>query len=122
MIHLLSLEFLEFILLCFIVLASAALSELSRLLPLFKYPTISTYKLELEQQRDLTIDEAPDSRLWQKVWALRVPNKIRLFIWKACRGILHVVDKLRESGVFIDGGSSGCEIETESIIHALGLC
>ena len=40
MIHLLSLEFLEFILLCFAILASASLSELFWLLALVKFPTV----------------------------------------------------------------------------------
>jgi len=38
------------------------------------------------------------------------------------RGILPVVDKLRERGMFIEGGCSRCSSPTESIMHALGMC
>ena len=29
-------------------------------------------------------------KLWQKVWQLKLPNKIKVFAWKACNDILPV--------------------------------
>ena len=33
-------------------------------------------------------EQSEDSRVWSQLWKLRVPNKIKIFGWRACLNIL----------------------------------
>ena len=40
--------------------------------------------------------------LWKSVWQLRCPNKIKNFIWRACKDILPTKTKLRDRKIPLD--------------------
>ncbi|KAK6151578.1 hypothetical protein DH2020_014213 [Rehmannia glutinosa] len=60
--------------------------------------------------------------LWKWLWALNVPTKIKIFLWKCAHGILPTKTKLRRKGMDITPLCSRCELEEETIEHALRDC
>lgn len=60
--------------------------------------TQSILKLEKDLGESLKVEGG--SLVWAKVWKMKVPNKIRVFAWRACQNILPTREKFisQESG------------------------
>ncbi|CAL5416430.1 unnamed protein product [Camellia sinensis] len=58
-------------------------------------------------------------KLWKKVWQLKVPNKIKVFVWKACNDIQPVKTLLQSRRIPIDETWLGCGVDRESLMHFL---
>lgn len=67
---------------------------------------------------------APDSqvKIWKAIWKLRVPPKVRAFIWRAASGCLPTRSQLHEHHVPIIPICPICGEATETILHCLILC
>lgn len=61
-------------------------------------------------------------KLWQKIWQLNLPNKIKVFTWKACNDILPVKTLLRSRRIPIDEMCSSYGVDRESLMHCLCYC
>lgn len=61
-------------------------------------------------------------QVWIAIWKLRLPNKIKLFAWRACHEILTTAVNLTRRRVINDDKCSVCTREKESTIHALWDC
>ena len=59
--------------------------------------------------------------LWKLVWQLRCPNKIKNFIWRACKDILPTKTKLRDRKIPLDVACDICG-EAETAGHVLWGC
>ena len=59
--------------------------------------------------------------LWKQIWGLNCPNKVRMFMWKACSNILPTKHKLRARG---NGKDDMCDLGRgcESSGHILWGC
>ena len=64
----------------------------------------------------------PRTPLRKKIWHLKIPPKIRIFMWKACENALPTMLNLRKRGVATDGVCPICGNEAKSICHALFRC
>ena len=64
----------------------------------------------------------PRTPIWKRIWLLKIPPKIRIFIWKACVNALPTMSNLRKRGVSTDGLCPMCGLEDETILHALCSC
>ena len=53
------------------------------------------------------------------MWHLKIPPKIRIFMWKACENALPTMQNLRKREVATDGVCPICGNEAKSICHAL---
>ena len=62
------------------------------------------------------------TRLWKKMWQLRLPAKIRIFSWKACMDGLPTRLNLAKRGLNIEAKCPLCEKALESTSHALIQC
>ena len=62
------------------------------------------------------------SQVWSKLWKLRVPNKIKVFGWRACHNILPTHDNLVLRRILEDDGCILCSRMAETGIHALSEC
>ncbi|KAL4367556.1 hypothetical protein GQ457_05G010050 [Hibiscus cannabinus] len=80
---------------------------------------------------DSKIDEASpgpsyvssqDTTLWRSVWNLKVPPKIRNFVWKVCKNIAPTKDNLVKRFVPISPLCGRCCTEVENIEHVLFFC
>ncbi|KAK0600064.1 hypothetical protein LWI29_011234 [Acer saccharum] len=59
---------------------------------------------------------------WKRLWLLNLPNKIKIFCWKACKEILPTKLLLFKRNIM---GPAVCELcgnQVESVDHALGSC
>ena len=64
----------------------------------------------------------PRTSLWKRIWQLKIPPKIRIFLWKVCVNALPTMSNLRKRGVSTDGLCPVCGLEEETILHALCRC
>ena len=62
------------------------------------------------------------SIVWKSLWKLKVPNKIKVFGWRACRNILPTRVNLAQRRIIHDNRCEACKIEAETRIHALWSC
>ena len=62
------------------------------------------------------------TRLWKKMWQLRLPAKVRIFSWKACIDGLPTRLNLAKRGLNIEAKCPLCEKAFESTSHALIQC
>ena len=53
-------------------------------------------QLILKQEKDFeeSLKVEGGSKVWAKVWKMKVPNKIRVFAWIACQNILPTCENL----------------------------
>jgi hypothetical protein len=59
---------------------------------------------------------------WKKLWALKVPNSSKIFLWRACQNLLPTKQNLLKKCVLKDDLCPCCKFQEESIIHALWSC
>lgn len=59
---------------------------------------------------------------WKIVWGSKVPQKIKMFMWRVCLNILPVRENLRKKKVVPNAICPICQKEQETIEHALLLC
>nr|POF25059.1 putative ribonuclease h protein [Quercus suber] len=62
------------------------------------------------------------SPLWNKIWALDVPNKVKTLIWRACKNSLPTKANLFRCKITPDGRCEICKQEDEDVLHALYCC
>jgi len=60
--------------------------------------------------------------VWKAIWALQVPNSVKLFIWRACHNILPTRMKLFQKKVLKDSSCPCCGAVDETICHILWEC
>ncbi|XP_057745064.1 uncharacterized protein LOC130962924 [Arachis stenosperma] len=60
--------------------------------------------------------------IWKEVWRMEVPQKIRMFLWKACHDILPVGSNLYKRKMAPDPVCQICLKCPETVEHALLLC
>jgi hypothetical protein len=84
----------------------------------------SAYHLgKLLQQRTLgeCSSLANYSDIWKVIWSLRVPNLVKVFMWRACHNLLPTNLYLFKQKV-VDSNLCPCCEKEETIIHALWKC
>ena len=55
------------------------------------YSCKSGYKFLKEEVEQLDINWVPplrDKNLWKAIWSMRVPQKVKNFLWRACRNAI----------------------------------
>jgi ABC-type taurine transport system substrate-binding protein len=63
-----------------------------------------------------------DRRIWDTIWKTDVPQKVRIFAWRAAANSLAVKDNLHRRIHKIDPVCSICGMEDEDVHHALIRC
>ena len=83
----------------------------------------SAYKLAL---RIMNADEASCSTgfhsWWKRLWLLSLPNKIKKFCWKACKGIVPTKLLLFRRIIMDSAICELCGNQEESVDHAFWSC
>ncbi|KAF7802804.1 putative MULE transposase domain-containing protein [Senna tora] len=67
----------------------------------------------------LDIDEEATTRFWKRLWKLPIISRYKVFLWRACRGILPTVELLEERDMDIDELCIMCNNAHEDVFHAL---
>ena len=63
-----------------------------------------------------------DGKVWKTIWALKVPSKVRNFIWRACSNIFPTKDNLQHRRVKVDSRCDICCQQPEKYSHLLWEC
>ena len=68
------------------------------------------------------MSSGPPKQFWSKIWKLKVPNKIKSFLWRACTDSLPTKCNLIKRKVLLEPTCSLCLKEPEFIPYALWDC
>lgn len=60
--------------------------------------------------------------VWNYIWNANLPQKVKIFLWKACNNILPVCSNLKRRKIARVEVCPLCHRETETVEHALLLC
>ena len=61
-------------------------------------------------------------QIWKKLWKVRVPNKMKVFAWRACHEILPTRVNLVKRNIIRDNICHCCQRAPEMVIHAIWEC
>ena len=89
------------------------------------YSVRSAYRLLVSAESNLqpsSLVLGSNGLVWKKIWKMKVPPKIRHFIWRAAKDALPTKQNLQARHIPVGGECDGCGDHTESIIHCLWLC
>lgn len=67
-------------------------------------------------------DSSHKSTFWKRIWKLHIPNKIKLFVWRACSNALPTKDNLKKKKILEDAKSNAYPLDQEKTLHALWSC
>ncbi|KAK2648902.1 hypothetical protein Ddye_016391 [Dipteronia dyeriana] len=87
------------------------------------YSVKSRYKLGRALKSVEVPSESTNSGQWKVIWRLRIPSKIKMFIWKACRNWIPTLFNLAGRGIPSDGTCLVCSnsAETKSMLYGIVL-
>ena len=77
---------------------------------------------EFQSQQSGTLNPAALKTLWQAVWKLNVPSKVKNLMWRACRDSLPTKSNLVRRKVLMDDKCDCCKMIREDVVHALYSC
>ncbi|KAL6204632.1 hypothetical protein ACLB2K_021899 [Fragaria x ananassa] len=66
--------------------------------------------------------ETNSNSIWSIIWGLSVPNKVKLFLWRAYHAFLPCVERLFKRKVCSSDICSRCGGASESVLHSLWAC
>ncbi|KAL0005891.1 hypothetical protein SO802_013452 [Lithocarpus litseifolius] len=72
--------------------------------------------------REESSEQRADHQVWNRLWQLRVPSKIKVFGWRACLNIFPSKVNLVRRQILKEDRCGLCERCPKSVIHALGEC
>ncbi|KAH7578395.1 hypothetical protein JRO89_XS01G0376300 [Xanthoceras sorbifolium] len=88
-----------------------------------EFSVCSAHKLALKQmQPAVPCSSKGPLSIWKKIWQLKIPNKIKLFCWRACKGFLPTAAILFRRHICQSSLCSLCGDGVESIDHSLFFC
>lgn len=59
---------------------------------------------------------------WNMIWKLKIPAKIKIFMWRAAQNLLPAVENLWKRKVKLDPWCQRCRSKGENVFHALIEC
>ena len=91
-----------------------------------KFSVKSAYKLARRTQIHGDRAEASSGcvgrKIWPVLWKLKIPNKVKVFGWRACHDILPTSYNLSRRRIITEDKCQLCTRETETTTHALWEC
>ena len=90
-----------------------------------RYSTKSAYKMltsKLDFSTPSPSDTSTQTSFWRRIWSLSIPNKIKHFLWRACRESLPTKKNLLARNVTRNALCEWCNKEVEDAVHALWGC
>ena len=91
-----------------------------------EYSVKSGYRKAQKAWKELNWAEssrgAVGREVWKTLWKLKVPNKIKVFGWRACHSILPTRVNLYKRRIIANNRCEVCKTEPEIEIHVLWNC
>ena len=63
-----------------------------------------------------------DKKVWNIIWSMKIPNKVKIFLWKCCVDAIPCCDELWKKKVRKNPNCIVCGEGKETIEHVLLLC
>lgn len=63
-----------------------------------------------------------DGLVWKEIWKSKVPQKIKIFLWKACQNILPLGENMFKRRLVVQNVCPICHKEPETLEHMFLLC
>ncbi|KAK9984238.1 hypothetical protein SO802_033763 [Lithocarpus litseifolius] len=85
----------------------------------------SAYQVALRIHRSSSAEHSrarDDKLVWNRLWGLPIPPKVRNFVWRACSDILPTRANLVRQKVHMDPKCAICGEHDEAVIHILWQC
>lgn len=85
----------------------------------------SAYHLEMERRSRVvgcSTMASLSSPFWQRLWKIKIPRSVMLFLWRACNEVLQTKSNLYKRMVVSVPDCPMCGIEAETTGHALWWC
>ncbi|KAK3228205.1 hypothetical protein Dsin_008067 [Dipteronia sinensis] len=83
----------------------------------------SAYRVAISAMRSYEASCSSGSHhWWKKLWSLQLPNKIKIFCWRACHNILPTKNLLYRKGIIDSASCTFCAKGPETVDHALWGC
>lgn len=60
--------------------------------------------------------------MWKSIWQLKVPNVVKVFMWRACHDAFLMKAKLFKKKVVLDSLCLICGLEEQTLAHILWNC
>ncbi|ONH95057.1 hypothetical protein PRUPE_7G049300 [Prunus persica] len=92
------------------------------------YSLKSGYRLEISKKKDCSgavgssLEPRVQNAFWRKVWSQEVPQKILYFNWRAIKNYLPCRSNLLKRKIISEDSCPICNVNSESVIHALWSC
>lgn len=84
------------------------------------YSVKSAYLILEEENNDAAT--SANSGFWRKIWNLKIPPKVKNFLWRACSNCLPTKDLLTAKRVPVNLYCSMCNEHQETVLHILVQC
>ena len=84
------------------------------------YSVRSAYRLCVEDLVDTSHLRRPG--FWSGIWRLKVPPKVKIFVWRLCRGVLLTRVRLQDKGVQCPTDCVSCTHVHEDLAHVFFDC
>ncbi|KAF7822782.1 ribonuclease H [Senna tora] len=85
----------------------------------YKHAMIDTWR---QFELGLDIDADATTKFWKRLWKLPLLSRYKVFLWRVCWGVIPTVEALEHRGMEINEDCPMCNLETESVFHALIDC
>ena len=88
------------------------------------YTCKSGYRfLKMEDEED-RMEEAQNGEkaFWKSIWGLRIPNKVKNFLWRACREAIPTKANLKWRHITENDRCERCRNKEETVLHVLWTC
>ena len=87
------------------------------------YTCKSGYRfLKEEAEMEATIPPLRDKHVWKAIWSMQVPQKVKMFIWRACQNAMPTKQALMRRTIIGNSICDRCQAEVEDPLHALWTC
>ena len=89
------------------------------------YSCKSGYRFLKEEAEQAAAFQPPplrDKQLWKTIWSMRVAQKVKNFVWRACRNALPTKKELVRRTITADPVCDRCGAAVEDPLHALWSC
>jgi hypothetical protein len=90
-----------------------------------KFSVRSANHMEKERQGNLKGEGSGNivnNGFWKALWRMKVPNTVKVFLWRACHNLLPTKKKLMRKGIISTPSCPICEMDIEDTEHILWHC
>ena len=82
----------------------------------------SKFLTKLNSVQVPTANQQHQSGIWNQIWGLNVPNKVRHFMWRVCKEAVPTKYNLMRRKILMEDKYEHCGVDSETALHAVWEC